>query len=279
MPTAEAEAPEAPVRDPYDPPTQEERDRLAAEVERRRATGAQEPASGRGLEPSEEFRARIAKLAASLPQPPDDAEEPWDDPLELRVRRFREAFRENLAAAGEDDLGGWTLDRLAGDQHPGALRRFVDSIGEQAPVKTLTLAGRIGPGKTSAAIAAGNAAVERGLLVRFVKHQTYLSLLRPQGRPDDLPEWKVRRLFRECDLLILDDLAAEQDESREFVRKETLGLLDDRVNAVGRFTILTTNESSAALDAIVGERLVSRLSRRGHVLKFTGPERYRRLSW
>lgn len=293
MPTAEADAP--PVKDPYAAPSQEERDRLAADVERRRrAEGSdRKHVPGADLEPSEAFKARIKALMESVPYHDAEAEEPVDDVETLRAKTFEKAWANSLVAARVDYLAHHTLDQLADDQQPGAMRRFVEQIGPQAAKRTLVIAGRIGSGKSAAAIAAGNAAVERGMLVRFVKHAKYLKMLRPDGSPADMPDWQIHNRFRDCDLLILDDLGAELDAdvpATRFVRDETLSLIGDRIES-GKATIVTTNEPSEVRDdedgrlvgglmLTLGERLLSRLSDHGYALEFKGPDRRgRRLSW
>lgn len=279
-PTDDSDRNEVPA-DPFAGATDRELARLAAEVERRQADGGRKDVPAADLEPSEEFKARVAGLMAAVPRHPDEDEEPVDDVTELRTRTFAAAWANSLHAARVDDLAHFTFDKLAPDQWPSKLRGFVDNIGPDTPVQTLVLAGRVGAGKTAAAIAAGNAAAQRGLLVRFVKHGTYLAMLRPDGSPVDMPMWQIRRRFRDCRLLVLDDLGAELDPDEpatRFVREETLGLVSDRIES-GRFTIVTTNESSSRLYYMLGERLLSRLSQRGHAVEFTGQDRRGRLSW
>lgn len=229
------------------------------------------------VEANAEFRARVRKLAESLPEPKDDP-----DP-QGRVEIFRATWLTSLTLGGAGDLADWTLDKLESDQHPAALRAFADALGQpDQAVRNLVLGGRVGPGKTSAAIAVGNAAVARGVSARFIKHSTYLKWLRPEGSPKDLEPWQIRKRFRDCTLLVLDDLAASLtvgEPATEFVRTETLDLIGDRTDTPGHSTIVTTNHRSETLTVMFGEAMMSRLSKNGHVLVFIGPDRRGRLSW
>lgn len=257
----------------------------------------------RELEPSADFKRRIAAMAQAIPYHEGDDDEPATDLAELRTRTYATAWRNSVKAARLEDRMKWTLDAIAADQaltpdqkaatmqNVSALHAYVQQIGPKAKILNLVLGGRVGAGKTSAAIAAGNEAAARGLMVRIVKHKHYLDWLRPNGAPGDLTPWQVRARFRDCDLLIVDDLGAELDEDREasrFVREETLGLVGDRIEA-GKATIFTTNEKPevrgdngalvGGLALTLGERLLSRISERGHALTFAGPDRRGRLSW
>lgn len=281
-----------------------DRARLEAEVARRRAADeARAARPGRRdmratdgepiqFETPDSFKRRIADLMAETPyNPAEDEPIPSDDLGERRRAVKREAWANSLRMARLDDRAHWTLADLAADQHGPMLQGFVDGLGPDAAFVNLVLGGRVGSGKTSAAIAAGNAAVERGLMARVVKHKHYLDWLRPDGTPPGLTTVQVRERFRTCDLLILDDLGAELDGDREatrFVREETLALVGDRIES-GKATIVTTNEKPevrndqgdlvGGLMLTLGERLLSRLSERGHALRFVGQDRRGRLSW
>lgn len=237
---------------------------------------------GKDLEPTPEFKARIQRMMGAVAHPDDDTEEnPVDDLAKRRRQVYAEAWENSLAAANVTDLADTTLHQLDDNQHGGWLRQYVDNIGPNTRLLNLVLGGQVGSGKTTAAIAAGNYAADRGLMVRFIQHATYLRWLRPDGAPRNMPDWQIRKRFRDCDLLILDDLAAGLDlnePATKFVRDETTALIGDRIDT-GKATIITTNVRAEHLEVMIDDRFVSRLSKRGHALKFTGEDRRGRLSW
>lgn len=233
------------------------------------------------LEPSEGFKMRIATMMQSVPQHDEEADVPADDVAERRRQVYAQAWANSLRDANVAELAGITLADLDGNQHGRILRGFIDQIGPGAAVLNLVLGGRVGSGKTTAAIAAGNQAADRGLMVRFIQHATYLRWLRPDGAPNNMPDWQIRRRFRDCDVLVLDDFAAGLDlgePATKFVRDETTSLIGDRID-MGKATIITTNVQPEDLEVMIDERLVSRLSKRGRALRFTGEDRRGRLSW
>lgn len=191
------------------------------------------------------------------------------------------AWQNDLRAAEHSGLAHWTLDQLVPDQHPQVLRRFVAAIrNPDTEVRSLILNGKVGPGKTSAAIGAGNAAAAAGMTVRFIKHSTYLTWLRPGGCPSDLTPAQIRERYRRCDLLILDDLGADLHlgEATEFVQRETNELVGDRLTG-DRATIYTTNLTSEQMGEILGPRAVSRIGARAYPVLFEGPDRRKPVTW
>lgn len=242
-------------------------------------TPSQRPTPGQELQPDPAFLERLRRIAESRPTPaPAEEEAPRS-----RAEVYRAAWTRSLAASGDaTDLAGWTIDQLDSGQYPAALRAFADGIGTPGALRNLVLAGPVGTGKSTAAVAVGNAAADRGVLARYVKHSTYLKWLRPEGSPRDVEPWQIRRRFRECDLLVLDDLAAELNpevKATEFVRDETLNLIGDRIGTPGRATVITTNQPAEAIVTMFGEQLLSRLSKDGERLIVRGPDRRGRLTW
>lgn len=229
------------------------------------------------------LKAKVARLMAAFPDRHGDADKPVpDDDLDVRRTEVaRTAWTDSLTAGEVTDLAGWRLEDLHPDQNGPALAKFVAALGPTASVRSLVFAGKVGPGKTSAAIAAGWAAIDRGLGVRFVEHSKYLLWLRPESSPGDGPYRGVtgnqlRARMRSCDLLIVDDLGASLDPRQpvsQHVKDETLTLIGDRIDTPGRATIVTTNLRSEHLAAMFGDQFLSRLSKRGHVLAFNGPDR------
>lgn len=243
-----------------------------------------------------ELIARVEKIIGaplgSDPVDPDEYPVPASDLLaDRRAENYRKAWESSLQASDVTDLQDWRLDALAADQFPQQMTNYANDVGTDNPrVRTLILGGNTGPGKTSSAIAAGWRALERGMSVRFVEHAKYLKWLRPNGIPDrdhpyaGLTADAIERRMRDVDLLILDDLAASltlnpAEPVTQFVKEQTLTLIGDRIDTPGKFTIVTVNYNSDTLTDMFGEQFVSRLSKRGHVLRFEGPDRRKRLSW
>lgn len=281
-----------------------EQDRLNAEADRRRRerreleerkgpkrnrTGAL-GGLGRGDAPArparqwseEQVRAWLATRGHQVPPTPEGvSEEPPADP---RAEHMTRIFETSLAASDlSGDVARWRLETLTRDQKPAALRHFIDQLAEPEAWLTLLLLGRVGPGKTSAAIATGYYAAGQGMLTRVVDHGDYLNALLPNGVADKtVGKDAYRDRYIKAGLLILDDLGAElvdltkSTEGSAHVRKETLKLVGKRVTA-GRPTIITTNLKSKALVAMFGDRTWSRLQHLAIKVKFEGPDRRTKL--
>jgi len=239
------------------------------------------------------IEANLAKVRAIIAEgkatrPATEHPIPPADPAVRLAQVKRDAWTASVEAAELTDLLDWRLDRLDHDQHPTVLGAFVRSLAQDAPPKrTLILAGTTGPGKTSAAIATGWAALEAGLTVRMVDHFKYHTWLRPSGAPDEGPyrgisDHQLRARMRKVDLLILDDLGRSLDPrspASQHVLAETLSLIGDRADTRGKATIVTTNLTSPILETMFGDQFMSRLSKNAHVIKFVGKDRRGRLSW
>lgn len=247
------------------------------------------------LEPTAAFKERVQAMMQAVPQPNEETSTPPVDAHDARAQTRDLAWRNSVAAAQLVDKAQWTLDRLERDLHPVALRAYVDALAadmRSAAKLNLVLAGTIGPGKTSAALAAGRYAVERGLFTRVVRHKHYVKWLQhPDKAPGDLKSWQIEKRYRDVDLLILDDLGAGLDsgaEASRHARAETMSLIEDRIDS-GKATLITTNlkaevrndqgELVGGVAFVLEERVLSRLSERGAVLTCTGPDRRERLSW
>lgn len=228
----------------------------------------------------ERLIARCARSGA-IPTPHDGVVEEWDNVEEHQARVRRQAWAADLKAAEQEGLSPWTVDRLEDREHARTVDLYVRHLGPDAPKRNLLLVGNLGNGKSATGIAVGHLAVRRGLMARFVTHNRYLAMLRPDGAPSGMTAEQVRRRYRIADVVILDDLGAELDldqEATEFVRRETVELLGDRLNS-GRATVITTNLKSEHLDAVLGPRIMSRVGASAHVLRFTGPDRRRPVRW
>lgn len=119
-----------------------------------------------------------------------------------------------------------------------------------------------GSGKTFLACCIGNSVmIKYGLRMRFITMPDYLakvgdSYKRQQG---DLDESVV---YRECDLLICDDMGAQK--SGEWQNQELFRLINERLNA-GLITIFTSNMSPESLN--VEQRTIDRIMKCSVVLQ------------
>lgn len=275
--------PETPVDEAFEAMSEQDRQRLEAEVERLRlADEARRAEPKKPVDWKRQVEQLLQRSQAERRGAPVEDFPVFDDVREYQLEVRRNAWRRCLVEANHDDYLAMNVDRLDAEQHAETIRYFAQTVGRpDAKVLNLILVGSIGAGKTSAAISAGHLAVAAGRFVRFATHQQYLDWLRPDGAPSGRsPVW-IREQHERADLLILDDLGAEEnldEEASKFVRKETNELLGNRL-ASGRPTIVTTNLSSEDLSVMLGARMVSRLGARGHVLKFIGEDRRQPIKW
>ncbi|WP_413100931.1 hypothetical protein [Streptomyces sp. Inha503] len=215
-----------------------------------------------------------------MPAPADeDRGELWEDVAVPQASARALAWRNSMREAAHDDYLKWRFADLDANQHPKVLRGWLNSLveakrhGARPTTMHLIAPGNIGTGKTTALAALGNEASEQGLLVRFIKHATYLTWRRPDGGPGDMTAYTVRKRHVEADLLVLDELCGEMDSvATEFARRETVDLIDSRLSA-GRPTAFSTNLRRDNIAAVLGERLLSRIEDRAYLVKITGPDR------
>lgn len=222
-----------------------------------------------------------------VPPQPEPEDGLWEDVAVPQARARRNLWRNSMMDAAHDEYLRFRFEHLDPSQKPNTLRNWLGSLVEakkrkaRPEVLNLIVPGNIGSGKTAAVCALGNEAAEQGLVVRFVKHATYLTWRRPDSAPHNLTAHQVRERFVTCDLLIFDELCGEMDmTATEFARKETIDLIDSRL-AAGRATAFSTNLRSRSQPGsiglgvvdILGERLLSRLEASAHLVKITGPDR------
>ncbi|MCX4677591.1 hypothetical protein OG413_20175 [Streptomyces sp. NBC_01433] len=223
--------------------------------------------------------ADLAQLG--VPAPPEDSDTVlWDDVSVPQANARTLAWRNSMLAADHDDYLKWRFSDLDDNQQPQALSGWLSSVVEAKRTQArpsamhFIVSGNIGSGKTTMVAALGNEASERGLLVRLVQHSTYLAWRRPDGGPDNMSKYEIRRRHvQDPDLLILDELCGEMDGVQtDFVRRETTDLVGSRL-ASGRPTAFSTNLRRDGIKAILGERLLSRIEDRAYLAKVVGPDR------
>lgn len=188
---------------------------------------------------------------------PEDARERKRQQALNRAARWRERLPVMYLEASLSDLDD--------DQHA------VDVRGWLASGRTgLVLAGPVGTGKTHAAYAIGNAAVDRGLFVEAWTMHDLLTALRPDGDP------AAQAFARTADVLILDDLMASKAVT-PWAAEALTALMDARLRDRRR-TIVTTNAPANVLGEAWGARCMDRLTYRAQTLVLQGDSR-RALAW
>ncbi|MBK3644478.1 ATP-binding protein [Streptomyces sp. MBT33] len=254
------------------------------------------PAPARGLNTFGDLSAHILSVLErggadmaqlGVPAQPEPENGLWEDVSVPQADARRKLWGSSMRDAAHDEYLHFRFEHLDPNQKPNTLRNWLGSLveakkrGARPEVLNLIVPGNIGSGKTAALCALGNEASEQGLVVRFVKHATYLTWRRPDSAPHNLTAHQVRERFVTCDLLILDELCGEMDmTATEFARKETIDLIDSRL-AAGRATAFSTNLRSRRTPEhpglgvvdILGERLLSRLEAAAHLVKIQGPDR------
>lgn len=175
--------------------------------------------------------------------------------LEARVANYRARWADKAPAM----YAAATVDDLDERQHATRIRAWLRSGSFH-----LVLAGAVGTGKTHAAYAVGNQAVDHGLQVEAWNVGDLLDAMRPAS--DDR---HAERRARTARVLILDDLLAKATDWE--VERMTL-LLDARVRAELQ-TVVTTNLTRDQIAETWGHRFMDRLGARLTVVTFTGPSR------
>jgi hypothetical protein len=211
---------------------------------------------------------------------------------------FKQAWVNSLRLSGHGDYTRYTVDSLDKEQFPDAIRLFVEGLVDarklnreqlalpeeqrqtfRPNVQHLVAFGSVGSGKTVAAAAAGNLAVEMGVMARFVSHSAFLHWLRPNSAPAGLTPTQIVERYERPELLILDDLCNEMDEyATNHVRTLTSNLITARANS-GRATFFTTNLDSEQVALVLGDRLASRIGKQAQILEMVGNDRRKPATW
>lgn len=146
---------------------------------------------------------------------------------------------------------------------------YIDTWPEQCNKGgTLVLTGQTGTGKTHLACAIGNAVIAAHLCtVAFGTLSDYGREIRStysRGR-GERSELQVMQVLRSVDLLVIDDIAAQ--DSSDFERKLLFDLIDGRWRD-DKATIVTSNLNTQELRKFLGALAMERLEDRGTVIAF-----------
>lgn len=185
--------------------------------------------------------ARTAAFAAEVAHLDDAAAHMWEE-IRLTCRRNR------YAQGRPSEYAESSLGRLLPQQNPGGKGSgWLDS-----GAKIGLLSGPSGHGKTDLSYAIGNEAIERGIWVEAWSVVELVQVLAPlpvHARKDEVRSARQENVFdaaKECELLILDDLGAEEGGGfvAERWRSQLLDLLTARDTNRDRRTIVTLNGGS-----------------------------------
>jgi DNA replication protein DnaC len=137
--------------------------------------------------------------------------------------------------------------------------------------RNLILSGNYGTGKSHLSVAAAKMLMEEGITCIFVTVQKLMTLIKQTfDRGNNLNEGDLLTALEDVDVLILDDIGAEQ--LTEWSMPKLLEILDARQ---GKCMIYTTNHSEEELENKIGPRSVSRMFYEADEIHMTGPD-YRR---
>lgn len=205
----------------------------------------------------EKLRAKGLDPADLPPLPTDRAERPEDaaQRRQARLDAYAARWQEKVPVMYREAK----LEDLDDNQHAVQVRSWLSSGSLH-----LVLAGPVGTGKTYAAYAVGNQALQRGRWVEAWAVADLLDALRP-GSTDQGAEDRARK----CHVLVLDDLSAK---ATDWEAERLTMLLDARVREQLQ-TVVTTNIPSAEVTQTWGARFMDRLSYRLTGLTFQGESR------
>jgi DNA replication protein DnaC len=192
--------------------------------------------------------------------------------LELEARRA--AAWTELRTGVREPILSWSFDTYGDlDEDARAVVAWMHLPVAGEP-RDLYLWGRVGSGKTGLAWSvARELATVHGVPGAFVVWRDVLGELRSSFDGGTGPN--MRRL-RQVPVLILDDVGAEKPS--EWASEQLAGIVDSRNGRL--WTIYTSNYPLSALvtrfaagDAIIGERIVSRIAQGATGIHLDGPDR------
>lgn len=198
-------------------------------------------------------------------------------------RNFRgasfEAFRTDLYPEQSDDPMQPSPRNLIQNLLK-AMQEYVENFARNgaAGQPSMLFVGKPGTGKSFMAACIGRALLERGYHVEMLgmpeclRHMQEYEKLRNSFRPDPERLDEIGSLIRRiqsCDLLILDDLGTESEQSRR--RNDFLQILSERERSA-KPLLISSNIGIKELNRIYDERIVSRLLGAFRVYRFVGED-------
>lgn len=223
----------------------------------------------------EHVRHHIAGL-----DPDDIVEDPYrltESPADVQARRDARAAWKARLWTGRVPMRfrSAALADLTTDQCADTVRAWATGQSTSGAVipPSLTLviqAEEPGIGKSHAAYAVGNHAVEQGAWAMAWTMVEFNDAIRPGG--DDT----AYHVAQECDLLVLDDMGREK--MSDWTLERLQGVVDARWSNEKR-TVVTTNLPGPAFVARYGEPVVDRLTDRMVMVKPVGNSRRKPAPW
>lgn len=154
-------------------------------------------------------------------------------------------------------------------------QRYANNFNMNNPV-SLLLIGNYGTGKSHLAVATAKEIIKKGRSCLFVSTPKLLSLLRSTyNKGSAESEDTVLKRFIKIDVLIVDDIGAEQTKKRydenehDWATSKIFELIDSRI---GKHTIYTSNFKPNELQERLGGRNFSRMMEGTHVIKMNGDD-------
>lgn len=192
---------------------------------------------------------------------------------ELKRNSMQRFFDENSLV--NRSLQRATLDNYepTSDELAKAKQQVTDYINNFDGTSNLLLYGSYGTGKSHLSISATKKVIEAGYSSLFLSLPKLLTKIRDTYNDDQMTEDRLLEHIREVDLLVLDDLGAEQ--VTEWSNSKLFEVMDSRS---GKATIYTTNLGSAELRDHMNERNFSRLMEDTEIVIMNGAD-YRRRSF
>lgn len=151
-----------------------------------------------------------------------------------------------------------------------AKEKVVEYINGFDGTNNLLLHGTYGTGKSHLSISVTKKLIEKGHSCLFLSLPKLLTKIRDTYNNNDMTEDKLLEHIRRVDLLVLDDLGAEQQT--EWTNTKLFEVMDSRS---GKSTIYTTNLNSKELRQQMNDRNFSRLMENTEIIIMNGKD-YRR---
>lgn len=148
-----------------------------------------------------------------------------------------------------------------------AKHQITEYINNFDGTRNLLLHGTYGTGKSHLSIAATKKLIEKGHSCLFLSLPKLLTKIRDTYNNTELTEDKILEHIQRVDLLVLDDLGAEQ--KTEWTNTKLFEVMDSRS---GKSTIYTTNLNSKDLRQQMNDRNLSRLMENTEIIIMNGKD-------
>ena len=138
-------------------------------------------------------------------------------------------------------------------EHMKLAKKYAETLKNKNIKEGLLFTGSVGTGKTFASSCIANELINNGKTVLIINLALYLIKLRTEW---DKAESDFLRQVKKCDLLIIDDLGAEN--ITPFVLEKTFNLVDTRYRSE-KPLIITSNLSTEEIEGVFKARISDRI--------------------